>query len=103
MSTAMRSTYASSARCAVPDAQTTTVGEVVHLVDAVAGSAATRTPVGTRSAFFGRGTMAKRRVWQAEATAPPRERQGEPGRASHFGQACCSTSSASVRSLGEGC
>ena len=32
-----------------------------------------------------------------------RERQGEPGCASHFGQACCSTSSASDRSVGEGC
>jgi len=45
----------------------------------------------------------KRRVWYAEVTAPPRERQGEPGWASHFGQACCSTSSASDRSVGEGC
>ncbi|MFG2227650.1 hypothetical protein [Streptomyces sp. NPDC048644] len=48
MSTAMRSTYASSAQCAVPDARTTTAGEVVHLVDAVAGSAATLTPVEDR-------------------------------------------------------
>ncbi|WP_343243401.1 hypothetical protein [Streptomyces sp. SID8499] len=59
--------------------------------------------VGTRSAFFSRGTGVKRRVWQAEATAPPRERHGEPGRASHFGQACFSTSSASDRSAMEGC
>ncbi|MFF2925215.1 hypothetical protein ACFVTP_22865 [Streptomyces celluloflavus] len=59
--------------------------------------------MGTRSAFFGRGAMAKRRVRQAEATAPPRERQGEPGWASHFGQACCSTSPVSVRSLAGGC
>ncbi|WP_330177706.1 ATP-grasp peptide maturase system methyltransferase [Streptomyces sp. NBC_01498] len=33
------------AQCAVPDAQTTTVGEVVHLIDAVSGSTATLTPV----------------------------------------------------------
>lgn len=32
------------AQCAVPDAQMTTVGEVVHLVDVVTGSAATLTP-----------------------------------------------------------
>ncbi|WP_371654096.1 MULTISPECIES: ATP-grasp peptide maturase system methyltransferase [unclassified Streptomyces] len=32
------------AQCAVPDAQMVTVGEVVHLVDAVTGSAATLTP-----------------------------------------------------------
>ncbi|MFE7933057.1 hypothetical protein ACFU6S_30955 [Streptomyces sp. NPDC057456] len=31
---------------AVPDAQMTTVGEVVHLVDVVTGSAATLTPDG---------------------------------------------------------
>jgi hypothetical protein len=33
------------AQCAVPDAQMTTVGDVVHLVDVVTGSAATLTPV----------------------------------------------------------
>lgn len=33
------------AQCAVPDTQMTTVGEVVHLVDVVTGSAATLTPV----------------------------------------------------------
>lgn len=44
---------------------------------------------GTRSAFFSRGTWVKR--------------QGEPGCASHFGQARCSTSSASDRAVGEGC
>ncbi|MGW4995407.1 ATP-grasp peptide maturase system methyltransferase [Streptomyces mirabilis] len=32
------------AQCTVPDAQMTTVGEVVHLVDVVTGSAATLTP-----------------------------------------------------------
>ncbi|MGW8700164.1 ATP-grasp peptide maturase system methyltransferase [Streptomyces eurythermus] len=32
------------AQCAVPDAQMTTVGDVVHLVDVVTGSAATLTP-----------------------------------------------------------
>lgn len=32
------------AQCAVPDAQMTTIGEVVHLVDVVTGSAATLTP-----------------------------------------------------------
>ncbi|MFB7091534.1 ATP-grasp peptide maturase system methyltransferase [Streptomyces sp. NPDC056296] len=32
------------AQCAAPDTQTTTVGEVVHLVDVVTGSAATLTP-----------------------------------------------------------
>lgn len=32
------------AQCAVPDAQMTTLGEVVHLVDVVTGSAATLTP-----------------------------------------------------------
>ncbi|MBM9624680.1 ATP-grasp peptide maturase system methyltransferase [Streptomyces zhihengii] len=36
------------AQCAVPDAQMTTVGEVVHLVDVVTGSAATLTPVDGR-------------------------------------------------------
>ncbi|MFC8075167.1 ATP-grasp peptide maturase system methyltransferase [Streptomyces sp. NPDC057307] len=34
------------AQCAVADAQMTTVGEVVHLVDVVTGSAATLTPAG---------------------------------------------------------
>jgi hypothetical protein len=32
------------AQCAVPDAQMTTVGEVVHLVDVVTGSATISTP-----------------------------------------------------------
>ena len=32
------------AKCAVPDAQMTTVGDVVHLVDVMSGSAATLTP-----------------------------------------------------------
>lgn len=36
------------AQCAVPDAQMTTVGEVVHLVDVVTGSAATLTPADDR-------------------------------------------------------
>ncbi|MFD3469953.1 ATP-grasp peptide maturase system methyltransferase [Streptomyces sp. NPDC058682] len=39
-----RSTCGSSPQSAVPDAQMTTVGEVVHLVDVVTGSAATLTP-----------------------------------------------------------
>jgi methyltransferase of ATP-grasp peptide maturase system len=33
------------AQCAVPDAQLTTLGDVVHLIDVVTGSAATLTPV----------------------------------------------------------
>ncbi|MGW5391494.1 ATP-grasp peptide maturase system methyltransferase [Streptomyces koyangensis] len=36
------------AQCAVPDAQMTTVGDIVHLVDVVTGSAATLTPAGDR-------------------------------------------------------
>ncbi|MFD4987561.1 ATP-grasp peptide maturase system methyltransferase [Streptomyces sp. NPDC058374] len=36
------------AQCAVPDAQMTTVGDIVYLVDVVTGSAATLTPVGDR-------------------------------------------------------
>ncbi len=32
------------AQCVVPDTQTTTIGEVVHLIDVVTGSAATLTP-----------------------------------------------------------
>ncbi|MGA6160679.1 ATP-grasp peptide maturase system methyltransferase [Stenotrophomonas sp. NPDC087984] len=32
------------AQCAVPDTQTTTIGEVMHLIDVVTGSAATLTP-----------------------------------------------------------
>ncbi|MGP3927855.1 ATP-grasp peptide maturase system methyltransferase [Streptomyces sp. 8N616] len=36
------------AQCAVPDAQMTTVGKIVHLVDVVTGSAATLTPRGDR-------------------------------------------------------
>ncbi|MFB7504817.1 ATP-grasp peptide maturase system methyltransferase [Streptomyces broussonetiae] len=36
------------AQCAAPDAQLTSVGEVVHLVDVVTGSAATLTPVEDR-------------------------------------------------------
>jgi hypothetical protein len=34
----------------------------------------------------GPASSGKRRVWLAEATAPPRERHGEPGCASDFGQ-----------------
>ncbi|MFJ3818142.1 ATP-grasp peptide maturase system methyltransferase [Streptomyces sp. NPDC090056] len=36
------------AQCAVPDAQMTTVGDIVHLVDIADGSAATLTPTGGR-------------------------------------------------------
>lgn len=36
------------AQCAVPDAQMTTVGDIVHLVDVVTGSAATLTPAADR-------------------------------------------------------
>ncbi|MCX4740914.1 ATP-grasp peptide maturase system methyltransferase [Streptomyces antibioticus] len=36
------------AQCAAPDAQMTTVGDVVHLVDVVTGSAATLAPTGGR-------------------------------------------------------
>ncbi|MEW2049073.1 hypothetical protein [Streptomyces sp. NPDC005476] len=36
------------AQCAAPDAQMTTVGEVVHLIDVVSGSVATLTPSGGR-------------------------------------------------------
>lgn len=36
------------AQCTVPDAQMTTAGDVVHLIDVVTGSAATLTPTGDR-------------------------------------------------------
>ncbi|MEU6401720.1 ATP-grasp peptide maturase system methyltransferase [Streptomyces sp. NPDC046985] len=49
------------AQCAVPDAQMTTVGEVVHLVDVVTGSAATLTPVEDRWEVREGGSV---RLWE---------------------------------------
>ncbi|MEU7028933.1 ATP-grasp peptide maturase system methyltransferase [Streptomyces sp. NPDC046275] len=65
------------AQSAVPDAQMTTVGEVVHLVDVVTGSAATLTPVEDRWEVREGGPV---RLWERiEAVLSAYDEAGRPG------------------------
>ncbi|MFF7725262.1 ATP-grasp peptide maturase system methyltransferase [Streptomyces sp. NPDC008001] len=65
------------AQCAVPDAQMVTAGEVVHLVDAVTGSAATLTPAGSRWAVREGGPV---RLWERiERVLTAYDEAGRPG------------------------
>src|SRR6266851_3449399 len=52
--------------------------------------------VATRSSLDSRGTLVKRPVWYAPATAPDRDRHGEPGLAVQRGHGWRSISSASA-------
>ncbi|XDO63725.1 hypothetical protein HEP84_55040 [Streptomyces sp. RLB1-33] len=52
--------------------------------------------VGTRSSFASRGTFVNRPVWYAPATAPRRERHGDPGWTPQREQGWHSMSSASA-------
>ncbi|MER8120449.1 ATP-grasp peptide maturase system methyltransferase [Streptomyces sp. NPDC094031] len=65
------------AQSAVPDAQMTTVGEVVHLVDVVTGSAATLTPVEDRWEVREGGPV---RLWErVESVLSAYDEAGRPG------------------------
>jgi methyltransferase of ATP-grasp peptide maturase system len=65
------------AQCAVPDAQMTTVGDIVHLVDIVTGSAATLTPVEGRWEAREGGPV---RLWErVEAVLSAYDEAGRPG------------------------
>ncbi|MFE9687851.1 ATP-grasp peptide maturase system methyltransferase [Streptomyces sp. NPDC006285] len=65
------------AQAAVPDAQMTTVGEVVHLVDVVTGSAATLTPEGGGWAVREGGTV---KLWERiERVLDAYDTAGRPG------------------------
>ncbi|MEU7729641.1 ATP-grasp peptide maturase system methyltransferase [Streptomyces sp. NPDC040724] len=65
------------AQSAVPDAQMTTVGDVVHLVDAVTGSAATLTPAEDRWEVREGGPV---RLWErVEAVLSAYDEAGRPG------------------------
>ncbi|XXZ53143.1 ATP-grasp peptide maturase system methyltransferase (plasmid) [Streptomyces cavourensis] len=65
------------AQSAVPDAQMTTVGEVVHLVDVVTGSAATLTPVEDRWKVREGGPV---RLWErVESMLSAYDEAGRPG------------------------
>lgn len=64
-------------QCAVPDAQMTTVGDVVHLVDVVTGSAATLTPVEDRWEVRERGPV---KLWERiEQVLSAYDEAGQPG------------------------
>ncbi|WP_055529292.1 ATP-grasp peptide maturase system methyltransferase [Streptomyces graminilatus] len=65
------------AQSAVPDAQMTTVGEVVHLVDVVTGSAATLTPTGGGWAVREGGPV---KLWErVERVLDAYDTAGRPG------------------------
>ncbi|MCC3773306.1 ATP-grasp peptide maturase system methyltransferase [Streptomyces sp. UNOB3_S3] len=65
------------AQCAVPDAQMTTVGEVVHLVDVTTGSAAALTPRDGRWEVREGGPV---RLWERiEAVLDAYDEAGRPG------------------------
>lgn len=65
------------AQCAVPDAQLTTVGDVVHLVDVVTGSAATLTPREGRWEVREGGPV---KLWERiEAVLSAYDEAGRPG------------------------
>lgn len=65
------------AQCAAPDAQMTTVGEVVHLVDVVTGSAATLTPREGRWEVCEGGPV---RLWERiETVLSAYDEAGQPG------------------------
>ncbi|MFD5425481.1 ATP-grasp peptide maturase system methyltransferase [Streptomyces sp. NPDC127084] len=65
------------AQCATPDAQMTTVGEVVHLADVVTGSAATITPTEDRWDVREGGPV---KLWtRIEAVLSAYDEAGQPG------------------------
>jgi len=65
------------AQCAVPEAQMTTIGEVVHLVDVVTGSAATLTPSKGRWEVREGGPV---KLWERiEAVLSAYDEAGRPG------------------------
>ncbi|MEV5239010.1 ATP-grasp peptide maturase system methyltransferase [Streptomyces cinnamoneus] len=67
------------AQCVVPDAQMVTVGEVVHLVDVVTGSAVTLTPAGGRWEVREGGPV---RLWERiETVLDAYDEAGRPGTA----------------------
>jgi hypothetical protein len=65
------------AQCAVPEAQMTTVGDIVHLVDVVTGSAAVLTPVEGLWEVCERGPV---RLWERiERVLSAYDEAGRPG------------------------
>jgi methyltransferase of ATP-grasp peptide maturase system len=65
------------AQCAVPDAQMTTVGDVVHLVDVMTGSAATLTP---REGWWEVSEGGPVKLWERiEAVLSAYDEAGRPG------------------------
>ncbi|MFC8494790.1 ATP-grasp peptide maturase system methyltransferase [Streptomyces sp. NPDC057235] len=65
------------AQCAAPDAQMTTVGDIVHLVDVANGSAATLTPTGDRWEVRESGPV---KLWERiERVLSAYDEAGRPG------------------------